>query len=61
MQEKNKQELVLMKVFDNEPFEGYVDTSLEETEEDEERVQEIFDRFMKLWVLKNQGKYIQEN
>ena len=38
MQEKNKQELVLMKVFDNEPFEGYVDTSLEETEEDEERV-----------------------
>ena len=48
MQENNKQEIVLMKVFDNEPFEGYVDTSLEETEEDEERVQEILDRFMKL-------------
>ena len=46
--EKYKHELVLMKVFDNEPFEGFVDTSLEETEEDEERVQEIFDRFMKL-------------
>lgn len=48
MQEKNKQELVLMKVFDNEPFEGFVDTSFDENEEDEKKTSGILDRFMKL-------------
>ena len=47
MQEKNKQELVLMKVFDNEPFEGFVDESFDENEEDEKKTSGILENFMK--------------
>ena len=50
-----------MKVFDNEPFEGFVDTSFDENEEDEKKTSGILENFMKLWVLKNRElRYIQE-